>query len=63
MGQKNTKGIPQENPNAPLNHTHNDMIYNIDGNGQRVCFEDFTVLRLVGKGLLFQNICIIWMEQ
>jgi serine/threonine protein kinase len=50
MGQKNTKGIPQENPNAPLNHTHNDMIYNIDGNGQRVCFEDFTVLRLVGKG-------------
>jgi len=62
MGQKNGKGIPTENPNAPHNHSQMTgdnpfnpqnnigMLYNHDENGARVSFDDFDILKLVGKG-------------
>ncbi len=65
MGQKNGKGIPTENPNAPhtgdnslgshianANNNGMGMLYNHDENGARVGFDDFEILKLVGKGSL-----------
>ena len=59
MGNKNTRGIPQENPNAPRSRNNSDtnsddvdrmegMIYSSDE--KRVTIEDFDILKLIGKG-------------